>query len=167
MIVRGVALGLTLVTVLLVQTVVAPAMAIGGVTPDLVMLSVVAVGLLEGSGVGLRYGFAAGLALDLLAGAETILGVSALVLLFGGYAAGLARPFIAASELPGQIVLGGLGVAALVLANGLLELLLGVEGPRVGQLAGDALGQGVYAAVLSPLMCLLIGRISRALPDVA
>jgi rod shape-determining protein MreD len=161
---RGIAMGLLLVTVLLLQTVVAPHMEIAGIAPNLVVLSVVSVGMMTGTGLGLRYGFLAGLSVDLLTGSEAILGVSALLLLLAGYVAGQARPFIAASQVPGQVVVAGVGLALVTMVGELLEFLLGRDIAPVGSLVLEALAGGVYAAVLAPLACVLVGRLDRIRP---
>lgn len=157
------ALGFTtlLVVTLLLQTVVAPAMEVAGVAPNLVVLTTVCVGMSAGPGAGLRFGFSAGLATGLLAGSEAVLGVSALLLLLGGYAAGQARPFIAASEIVGQILVGGVAVAGLTLADETFGWLLGRSAAPVDTVLVEALAGGVYAAVLAPLVCLLVERLDQ------
>lgn len=165
MILRGVAFALLLVSVLLVQTVVAPAARVAGVVPDLVVLSVLSVGMIRGPGAGLRYGFAAGIAVDLLSGPDSIVGVTALLLLLAGYGAGMVRPFIAASQLPGQMLVGGLGVPVVVLLAELFDLLLGGEVAAPVALLTAAVVSGAYAALLAPLMGLLVARLERALPE--
>lgn len=158
---RAVGFALLLVGALLLQTVVAPAMELFGVTPNLLALSTVCVGMAAGPGAGLRYGFSAGLAAGLLAGSEAVLGVAALLLLLGGYAAGLTRPFIAASEIVGQIVVGGVAVAMLSLADQMFGWLLGRAVSPVDVVLLQALVGGLYAAVLAPLVCLLVERLDR------
>ncbi len=158
-------MALVLVTALLLQTVVAPAVAVAGVVPDLVVLTVLVLGLLEGPGSGLRYGFAAGLAVDLLASGDTILGTSALVFLLVGYAAGAARPYLAANELLGQTLASAAGSAAIVLLSRLLEVVLGVDGPDVVSLLLEAVGVAVWAVLLAPPLLLLLRTVLSSLPD--
>lgn len=165
MILRGAVLGLVLVTALLLQTVVAPAVAVAGLAPDLVVLTVLAAGLLEGPGSGLRYGFAAGLAVDLLASGETILGTSALVFLLVGYSAGAARPYLAANELLGQTLASAVGSATVVLLSRLLEVVLGVDGPDVVSLLAAAVGAAAWAVLLSPPLLLLLRAVLASLPE--
>ena len=81
-----------LIAALLLATVLGPAIAIGGWRPDVVTLTVVAFAIAEGPGTGTRYGFAAGLARDLLSGSAVVLGTSALVLLVVGTLVGHLRP---------------------------------------------------------------------------
>ncbi len=165
MILRGAVLALVLVTALLVQTVVAPAAAVAGIVPDLVVLTVLALGLLEGPGTGLRYGFAAGLVVDLLASGETILGTSALVFLLVGYAAGAARPYLAANELLGQTLASAVGSAAVVLLSRLLEVVLGVDGPDLVSLLLEAVGAAAWAVLLAAPLLLLLRGVLTSLPD--
>lgn len=166
MIVRAAGLGLFLVTLLLIETVVGPELAVWGVHPNLVALSVLAVGMSGGAAAGLRYGFVAGLAIDLTAGPEAIVGISALLLLLTGYGAGLLRPFIAASQLPGQVIVAGAGVTMIVVLEELLGMLLGQEASPPLAMLVIALGAGLYAAVLAPLVCLLAARLERLTPRV-
>lgn len=156
---------LVLITALLLQAVVAPSMAVAGVVPNLVMLTVLMIALFAGPGMGVRYGFAAGLSLDILSGGEAILGVSALLLLLAGYGAGLAGPYIAASQISGQMIVGGAGVLALLLAEGLFSFMLGREPVSVLSLLQDAALSGLYAALLAPILGMLVGRLQRGLPE--
>ncbi|QBI18661.1 rod shape-determining protein MreD [Egibacter rhizosphaerae] len=159
MIVRGVLLGLVLLTVLLLQTVVAPAMTIGGIAPDFVALTVLVLAVVEGPGSGLRYGFVGGLAVDLLAATDTIVGASALVFLLGGYAAGLTRPYIAGNPFAGAVLVAGIGTAVLVAMRVLLGFVLGVQSATPLTVLVDAALTGVYGAVLSPIAWFVLRRL--------
>lgn len=165
MILRGVAFGLVLVTALLLQTVVAPVVAIAGVAPDLVVLTVLVLALIEGPGTGMRYGFAAGLALDLLATGDAIVGTSALVLLGAGYVAGAVRPFLTGSLLVGHVLVAGIGSGLVVAAATLLEVLLGLDvGDPLAMLTEVVISAG-WAALLAPIAAVALGRMTRALPE--
>lgn len=159
MIVRGLLFLVVLVTVLLLQTVVASSVAIGGIAPDFVALSVLVLAVLDGPGLGVRYGFAAGLAIDLLSGADSVVGTSALILLLVGYLAGLARPYLASNPLAGTALVTGLGTVIVVAGRQLLEFLLGLDAGGAVGVALDALLTGVYGAVLSPLAVVLLRRL--------
>ena len=165
MILRGIAFGLVLVTALLLQTVVAPAVVVAGVAPDVVVVSVLVLALIEGPGTGLRYGFAAGLALDLLATGDAIVGTSALVLLGAGYVAGSVRPFLTGSELVGHIIVGAVGSGLVVAARALLELLLGLDLRDPWTVLVEIVVASGWAALLAPILGLLLGRVTRALPE--
>ena len=165
MILRGIAFGLVLITALLLQTVVAPAAVVAGVAPDVVVLTVLVLALSEGPGTGMRYGFAAGLALDLLATGDAIVGTSALVLLGAGYVAGSVRPFLTGSELVGHIVVGAVGSGLVVAARALLELLLGLDLRDPLTVVVEIIVTSGWAAVLAPILSLLLGRVTRALSE--
>jgi rod shape-determining protein MreD len=134
---------------LLVETTVLPAVAVATFRPDLLVLLVVGVALVEGPDSGLRLGFAAGLAQDLVGGGQTLVGLGALVLMAVGWAAGRGRPYIAASRRSGPIALTGVLAAGATVATGLLERLFGVLATPVPRVLLGALVVGVYTAVVA------------------
>lgn len=161
MIVRVAVLGMVLVTALLLTTVVAPAFALGGVRPDLVLLTVVGVALVDGAGAGARYGFTAGLISDLLSGSSQLVGLGAFVLLLAGYLTGLSRPYIGGSAVLGQVAITAAATVAVVLGYGLLATLLDVPAPGLSSLVGGAIGLALYHAMLVPVVVRPVGRLSR------
>jgi rod shape-determining protein MreD len=141
------------VAAMLVQTVVLPGFDVFGWRPDLVMLTVVAFGLADGPETGARYGFGAGLLLDLVSGTGRMLGLSSLVLLIAGWVTGQTRPYLSASPTGGQIAVAGLASGAALLLRGLLAMLLDVgHYPPVVLLQG-VLAVGLYNAALAPAVC--------------
>lgn len=161
MIARLVMMGAVLATCLLLETVVFPGLAVIGWRPHLVLLSVLAFGLVDGHETGLRYGFVAGIATDLLSGAASIIGMSALVLLLVGYGAGLARPFLAGSALAGLILVAGAATVVAVGAAGLLSALLGGEAPGAATVAQGAVVVGAYNAALAPFVLRPVAALAR------
>ena len=162
---RVVLMAAVLLTALLVSTVVLPALAIGGIRPELVVLTVVGFALADGPDTGLRYGFSAGLATDLLSGTGLV-GVSALVLLLVGYLVGLSRPYLTVAPTVGMIVMGGLAAAVAVAGGGTLSLLLDPAQSTGPSVLRAAIGSGIYSALLAPFVChpirALSGRFSVA-----
>jgi rod shape-determining protein MreD len=75
-----------LFVVAVVQVVIVSSIALGGGAPDLLLVTVVALGLLRGSVPGAVFGFAGGLIVDLLT-LET-LGITSLILTLAGFWAG-------------------------------------------------------------------------------
>lgn len=147
---RYVVIGLTVALALVLKTTVFPGLAIFGVRPDLVALTIVAFALIEGPDTGMRLGFIAGLAQDLLSGPAVVVGSGALAGLVVGWAAGTARPFIAAN-----IEFGSLGVAfaAAIVMTGLQTLISGLLGANqlsLGELLMLAFGTGCYSVALAP-----------------
>lgn len=147
---RYVVIGLTVVLALVLKTTVFPGLAIFGVRPDLVALTIVAFGLMEGPDTGMRLGFAAGLVQDLLGGPAVVVGSGALAGLIVGWAAGTARPFIAANVEFGSL---GVALAAATVMTGFQTLISGLLGANqlsLGNLLGLAIGTGIYSVVLYP-----------------
>ena len=149
MILRGVAYGLLLATLLLVETVVGPAVAVRGVGFDLTVLAVVGVGSAEGPAAGARFGFAAGLLRDLLAGAVGLLGPWMLAFLIVGYVAGVLRAYLAWEEITASALLGGAGALVAALVAGLLQVLLVGGDVTAGELqSGGGRSAGVVLELL-------------------
>lgn len=92
----------------------------GSVVPDLVLLSVVALALVNGSLPGLVTGFCAGLATDIVPPADHTIGRYALVYCLIGYVCGIAAP-----EMDRSAVLPFVAVAAGAVAGSVLYALLG------------------------------------------
>ena len=90
-IVRAVAVTLLVLLTLVVQVTVLPFFSVADVTPNLVLVVVVAAALARGSEYGAVIGFASGLLLDLAPPADHIAGRWALALVLVGYLAGRVR----------------------------------------------------------------------------
>lgn len=161
MIARVVMMALVLVTALLLGTVVLSGLSWGMWRPDLVVLTVVAFGLADGPGTGARYGFAAGLAVDLLSTGSQLVGTAALVLALVGYTSGVVRPYLAASGLPGQVAVAAAASAAAVLSYGLLSQLLEVASSTPLAALQSAVATGLYNALLAPFVLLGVGAVTR------
>lgn len=157
-------LGVVLITALLLQSVVAPALTVAGWRPDLVLLTVVAVALVDGAGTGARYGFFAGLATDLLSAGDHLVGLTALVFLLVGDGLGRLRPYLSGTGRIGEAVLGAVAGAVSLGMFGGLSLLL-----DLGQFTPALLLRGLFAtalwtALLTPLATRLMVAISRRYP---
>ena len=143
--------GLILLSLLL-KTTLLPLFAVLSFRPDVLIVMVVAVALVEGPDIGLKFGFAAGLTQDLISGQAALVGLGALVVMAAGYAAGRMRPYIVASERTGSIALAGSLSAAATLASGLLGKTFGVIEPSLGRVLLATLIVGLYSALVSPLV---------------
>lgn len=150
-----------LVSVLLLDTVVLPGVTIAGWRPDLVALSVVAFALADGPGAGARYGFAAGLASDLLAGVDALVGLSALVLLLLGHGAGVVRVYLAGTGVLGEMAVGALATAVAVIGYGLLGLLLGAGPLTVATVVEGGAVSGALNGLLAPFVIRPVRALSR------
>jgi rod shape-determining protein MreD len=120
--------------------------AIFHVSPDLLPVLVISLGLLGGTMTGAVTGFSVGLLLDCLL--IEPLGGASLVLLATGYLAGLFRErFEIHSALVPPLLCMGLTIFA-ELGFGAVELMLGVDTAVSGLVVRDVLIKGVYAFVL-------------------
>jgi rod shape-determining protein MreD len=143
-------LGLVLVTALLIDTVMLTGVSVAGVSPSVTVLAVAAVGLHDGGEAGSRFGFAAGLAVDLLAGG--LLGVSALVYLLTGFAVGTTRVFVTGSALVTQVLIGAAASAFAIASYGGLALLFDPQGLTPGAVLTATLVVGLGNGLLAPLV---------------
>ncbi|HEY2575687.1 MAG TPA: rod shape-determining protein MreD [Streptosporangiaceae bacterium] len=138
----------------------------GGVSPDLLLLVVVALALSSGPTPGLITGFCAGLALDVAPPSNHLIGVYALVFCLAGYFCGLV-----AADLENSVLLP-LAASALGAAGG--AALYAVAGVFLGN--PDVTGQAVrhvlplsvaYDVLLSPFVLYAVALASRLAARIA
>ena len=129
------------------------------VSPDLLPVLVISLGLLGGTMTGAVAGFSVGFLLDCLL--IEPLGGASLVLLATGYLAGVFRErFEIHSPLVPPLLCMGLTVFA-ELGFGALELMLGVDSTVSGLVVRDLLIKAVYAFVLGWPIYLGLRRLLR------
>ncbi|MGI9016698.1 MAG: rod shape-determining protein MreD [Euzebya sp.] len=150
--IRAAAFGGLILLAILLKTTVLPAFAINSFRPDVLVVVVVGVALIEGPDTGIRLGFAAGLVQDLLSGGAALVGLGALVMMTVGYTTGLLRPYILTGERSASIALSGIMAAATTGLFGLLGRMFGVIQPSLARIAVAALVVGLYSAAVSPLV---------------
>ena len=141
------------------QAGVAPHVAIGGVTPNFLLLVVLTLALTEGPAAGTSAGFASGLIFDLI-GAGPV-GPMALVLTITGFLAGqLHEQLFAEGWL---LPLTALGTAALAseVAYGLLLGFVGEGAPFFSAFVSKMLPGAVYNTVLALLIYPWLARFLR------
>lgn len=163
MIIRLALMALVLVTAMLIGTVVLSAVSVGVWRPDLVVLTVVAFAVADGPGTGARYGFMAGLAVDLLSAGTHVVGTAALILLLIGYASGAARPYLSATGLLGQVGLAAAASVVAVVAYGVLAQVLEGNASSLLGIVRSAMATGLYNAVLAPFVLVPVRGLSRRL----
>ena len=159
-VVRWLLIGALLVTATIIQLTVLPLLRLPGAVPDLLTVTVVAIGLAAGPVRGAASGFAAGLLLDLVPPADGILGLTAVVLVVVGYLAGLLG---ADTDRPPLVTVG---LTALLAAGTVLGFaLVGgiVIDPRVtwDRVPLLLLTQAAYAAILAPFVVPGVGALWR------
>jgi rod shape-determining protein MreD len=132
----------------------------GDVSPDLVLLVVVALALSSGPMAGMITGFLAGLALDIAPPSDHLIGVYALVFCLVGYFCGrIAADLDATVLLPLAASAAGAAAGAALYAG--LGILLGdadVTGPAVRHVLPETV---LYDVLLSPFVLYAVALASR------
>ncbi|MEV5826437.1 rod shape-determining protein MreD [Spirillospora sp. NPDC052242] len=132
----------------------------GGVQPDLVLLTVVALALVAGSGTGMITGFCAGLAADIVPPADHTIGRYALVYCLIGYLCGIASEGVdRQSAVPFLGVAGG-ALAGIVL-YGATGMLLGDPRADWATVSGVVPLQVLYTVIASPFVVWAVLRATR------
>lgn len=143
---------------LLIQTTVLPHLALFQVVPDLLLVVVICIGLVEGPSAGAVSGFAAGLLRDFLLNSPT--GLSSLAYLAVGYAVGAIRPYVQSSSvavpLAGVFVGSVVGTAFYIA----LSLLLGVPAEPLSRLIQVVLLTALYNTLLVPFAYPVVRRLA-------
>ncbi|WP_018658312.1 rod shape-determining protein MreD [Actinomadura flavalba] len=158
---RHLSAALILLVALVLQVSVANRLPLpGGVTPDLVLLTVVALALVYGSMTGAVAGFCAGLAADIIPPADHTIGRYALVYCVIGYVCG-----IASAEMDRQSLVPFFAVAAGALAGTVLYALTGMllGDPRASWTIVSRMVplQVLYDVIVSPFIVWAVLRVSR------
>lgn len=143
--------GVLVVTAVILELTVLPLLHLPGAVPDVVTVTVIALGLAGGPVRGAATGFAAGLLLDLVPPADGVLGLTAVVVVVVGYLAGLLGADADRSPLV------TVGLVALLSAGAVLgQAMVGgiVIDPRVtwDRMPMLLLTQAAYAAILAPFV---------------
>ena len=135
-----------------------------GVSADLSPLVIAAAGFLAGAVPGAVFGFAVGIFVD-LAFAQTI-GVSALLYVLVGYAAGRVRELRAPEAPVWPLAMGAAATAFATCGYAVIEFLLGVNGPVSLLLARDILVTVVLNSLIAvPVYAVVRRWLVPALPE--
>jgi len=135
-----------------------------GVSVDLAPLLVASVGLLAGSLPGAAFGFAVGLFVD-LALVQT-LGVTSLLYIAIGYAAGRLRELRDPSHGLVPVVVGAVATAVATIGFALMQFLLGIDAPVSWLLLRQVVVTILLGALLALPVYALVRRIVQgSLPD--
>ncbi len=148
------------VTAIIAQVTVVNRLPLPGGGPDLVLLVVVSIALVEGPLRGAVIGFLAGLAVDLVPPADHTIGRFALAFALVGYVAGTLEDAEERSVVA-TIVIVGLATAGAMITYAVVGALVG--DPRVSwQLLVRGLPASVlYDVVLAPFVVPLVARAVR------
>jgi rod shape-determining protein MreD len=162
---RNLVLVLVALVAVLAQTELFPNLRAGGVLPDIVLVSVVAVALESGPETGAVYGFGAGLFIDMFLRPPA--GLSALSYTLVGFAVGSVRArLIRTSKLQYPLV-GGLGSllggAVFVVAG----VLVGQQQLWATRTVRIIAVRALYDATLSIVVFPAVARLLRGTPSMA
>jgi rod shape-determining protein MreD len=157
---RVAAVAAIIIVALALQSTVLARLTILGVIPQLVLVVVVSLAYTDGERVGVVTGFAGGLLQDLLLPPQSILGLTALVYTFIGYASGSLRQWAPPDSVwtPVLTVAGASAVAEFGYA--LLSIIMGrawVSLAFTAKVAGLVI---LYNTLLTPFIFPLVRRIA-------
>jgi rod shape-determining protein MreD len=159
-------IGSLVLAAVIVEVTLLSRLGLPGATPDLVVVTVVAIALAMGPTQGAVAGFVAGVLVDLAPPADSLLGVNAIVYIAIGYITG----FVVDPRdrtVPVMIGIVGLSAGAATLATAALDTLLGSGRVAWGEVPGLVLSSALYAVVLAPLVVLGVAWLVRkATPEV-
>jgi rod shape-determining protein MreD len=160
---QSVLIGGLIVTAVIVQLTLLSRLGLPGATPDLVVVTIVAIALALGPTQGAVAGFVGGVLVDLAPPGDSLLGVNAIVYVAIGY-----LTVIDPRDRTVPILIGivGLSAGAAVLATSALDTLLGSDRVQWDAVAGMALSSALYAVILAPLAILGVSWLAaRITPD--
>ncbi|HSN11631.1 MAG TPA: rod shape-determining protein MreD [Propionibacteriaceae bacterium] len=148
------------VTALLLELTVLPLLHLPGAVPDILTVTVIALGYVGGPVRGAATGLVAGLALDLVTPAVGVLGLSAVVLVAIGYLAGVLGATRDRSPLV-TVALTGLLAGAATLLTAVVGGI--VADPRISwdRVPGLLVTQILYAVVLAAFVVPAVSALWR------
>jgi rod shape-determining protein MreD len=148
------------VAALALQSTLLSRLTLLGVIPQLVLVVVVSLAYTDGNRVGVVVGFAAGLLQDLMLPPQSILGLTALVYTFVGYAAGTLRQFAPADSVWSPVLAVALASALAEGAYALLSIIMGrpwITLSYTGKVVGLVV---LYNTLLTPFVFPLARRVA-------
>jgi len=157
-----VVIGSLLLAAVVLQTTVLSRLGLPGATPDLVVVTVVAVALALGPAAGALTGFLGGALLDVATPSDSILGLASIVLIAVGLAVGVAVDR-EDSSIWTLSVIAGAACGAAALGTALLSAILGSERIIWAVVPGVTLTTVLYGLILGRVMIPLVGMLSRRL----
>jgi cell shape-determining protein MreD len=155
-------IGSAMLLAVLLQVTLLSRLGLPGATPDLIVVTIVAIGLAMGSIAGGSAGLVGAVLLGLATPAPGLLGVQALVFVVIGFSVGRV---LDPRDRSRWILIGiaGLAAAAAVLASAALAALLGSERVAWDAVPALALTSALYGVVLAAVVVPAMGWLSRAL----
>jgi rod shape-determining protein MreD len=159
-------IGFLVLVAVIVELTLLSRLGLPGATPDLVVVTIVAIALAMGPTQGAVAGFLGGVLIDLAPPADTLLGVNAIVYIAIGYITGVAVDPRDRS-VPVMIGIVALAAGAASLATAALDTLLGSNRVSWEDVPGVALSSALYAVIMAPFVVLGVSWLVRkATPEV-
>jgi rod shape-determining protein MreD len=163
---QGVIIGSTVLLAWLIQVTLLSRLGLPGATPDLIVVTVVAVAVAMGPLQGAVAGFAAGLVGDVFPPADTVVGVNSIVYLGIGFVAG----YVVGNRdrtVPGMIAIAGLACGAAALGTASLDAMLGSTRVLWDTIPLVTITSVAYGALLAPAVVPLLDWLTKKLaPEV-
>ena len=157
---QGLFIGTCVFLAVLFELTLLSRLGIPGATPDLVVVTVVAIAFAMGPLQGAMAGFAAGVLVDLSPSSDTLVGVNAIIYLVIGFVAGFwVDP--RDRTLPIMIGITALSTGAAALVTAIVDTALGSDRVNWAEVPWITLSSALYGVLLSALVIPLIDRISR------
>jgi len=160
-------LTVTLLIAVMTQSSFLSRLGLPGATPDLVLVSVLAVALAYGPAMGVVYGFAAGMLLDFSPSTQGVVGVNALLFMAAAFLVGRA---IDPRDRTVPLIIGLVAAttAGVTLARALLDSLLGQPTVVWANVPELMLTGAIYSALLTPFVVMPLGWVVKKFtPEVA
>lgn len=164
---QAVIIGGLILAAVIIEVTVLSRLGLPGATPDLVVVTIVAIALALGPTQGAVAGFAAGVLIDLAPPGDTLLGVNAIVYIVIGFVTGVV---VDPRDRTVWILIGivSLSAGAAAIATAALDTLLGSDRVQWGDVAGMALTSALYAALMAPVVVLGVSwLVRRVTPEAA
>ncbi len=156
---RVLALGVVIVTALVLQSTVFAELRLFGVRPELLFLVTIVVAFMGGPNEGAVVGFASGMAQDFMLNQPK--GITALTLTLVGYAVGMTRQYIVSQSPLVPTAMVFVGTAVGMIFYEVVSYLLGAFDATTTFGLRVALLTAVYNAVLTPIAYPILRRVTE------
>lgn len=159
---QGVFVGTSIFVAVIIQLTLLSRLGFAGATPDLVVVTVVALALALGPVPGATAGFAGGVLLDLSPPSDTLIGVNAIIYLVIGFIAGYwVDP--RDRTLPIMAAIAALSTGSAALGTAAVDTVLGGSNVNWTEVPWVTLTAAFYGLVLAAAVIPLIGILAHKL----
>jgi len=157
--------GLLIIVILLIQLTILNLFSLQGIKPDLILILVIVVALINGAGEGSVIGFFSGLLQDIFS--VGLLGVNAFIKTIVGFLCGLLKERMFAEHI--LFIIPVLTFLVTIAKSGIMYLVLRAFGMESGNLVWNltqlTLPEALYNSLLSPFIYLIVKKILQIIED--